>query len=148
MVMAMMMMSSERKPPPMPPSQDEAHTMIGDFTKITVSNSDNDLDWVQVTSVRLDSRMPDIPEVEIWRTVSLWMFLLFLFFLSVYFFTLLLLWISAQYKWRRHGFLPHLDTSQVEVEFPRTPDPPNGYHMVLIGYGTYGFVRLRMLNSC
>jgi len=60
--------------------------MIGDFTEITVSNSDNDLHLVEVTSARLDSRMPDIPEVEIWRTVSLWMFLLSLPF-SLYFFT-------------------------------------------------------------
>jgi len=37
MAMAMVMMSSERKPPSMPPSQDEAHIMIGDFTEITVS---------------------------------------------------------------------------------------------------------------
>jgi hypothetical protein len=29
----------------------------------------------------------------------------------------------AQYKWRQHGFLPPLKTSQVEVEFPREPDP-------------------------
>jgi len=73
--MAMAMInSSERKPPSMPPSQHEAHTMIGDFTEITVSNSDNDLHLVRVTSARLDSRMPDIPEVEIRRTVSLWMF--------------------------------------------------------------------------
>jgi len=71
----MAMMSMERKPPSMPPSQDEAHTMIGDLTEITVSNSDNDLRFVQVTSARLDCRMPVIPEVEIWRTVSLWMFL-------------------------------------------------------------------------
>ena len=62
-------------------------------------------------------------------------------------FTSLLLWISAQYKWRRHGFLPPPEISQVEVEFPRAPDPPNGYHMVLIGCGTYGFVRLRTLNG-
>jgi len=65
-------------------------------------------------------------------------------FSSLYF---LLLGISAQYKWRRHGFLPPPETSQVEVEFPRAPDPPNGYHMVLIGCGTYGFVRLRTLNG-
>jgi hypothetical protein len=74
--MAMAMMSSERKPRWMPPGQDEAHTMIGDFTEITVSNSDKNLHLVRVTSARLDGRMPDIPEVEIWRTVSLWMFLL------------------------------------------------------------------------
>jgi len=36
------------------------------------------------------------------------------------------LWISAQYKWRRHGFLPPPETSQVEVEFPRAPNPPTG----------------------
>ena len=58
MATAMAMMSSERKPPSMPPSQDEAHTMIGDFTEITVSNSDIDLHLVRVTSARLDGRMP------------------------------------------------------------------------------------------
>jgi len=36
----------------------------------------------------------------------------------------------------------------VEVEFPRAPDPPNGYHMVLICCGTYGFVHLHRLNGC
>jgi hypothetical protein len=64
------------------------------------------------------------------------------------FFSSLLVWISAQYKWRGHGFLPPPETSQVEVEFPRAPDPPNGYHMVLIGCGTYGVVRLRTLKRC
>jgi hypothetical protein len=61
--------------------------MIGDFTEIAVSNSDNDLHLIRVTSARLDGRMPDIPGVEIWRTVSLWMFLLSLLFSSLYFFT-------------------------------------------------------------
>ena len=65
MATAMAVMSSERKPPLMPPSQDEAHTRIGDFTEITVSNSDNDLHLVRVTSARLDGRMPDSLEVEI-----------------------------------------------------------------------------------
>jgi hypothetical protein len=51
MAMAMVMVtamvnSSERKPPSMQPSQDEAHAMIGNFTEITVSNSDNDLHLV------------------------------------------------------------------------------------------------------
>jgi len=87
MVMATAMMnSSERKPPSMQPSQDEAHTMIGHFTEITVSNSDDDLHLVRVTSARLDGRMPDIPEVEIWRTVSLWMFLLSLLFSLLHYF--------------------------------------------------------------
>ena len=36
---------------------------------------------------RVDGRMLDIPEVEIWRTVLLWMFLLSLFSPSLYFFT-------------------------------------------------------------
>jgi len=36
----------------------------------------------------------------------------------------------------------------VEVEFPRAPDPPNGYHMVLMGCGTYGLVRLHTWNGC
>jgi hypothetical protein len=65
MAMAMMMMSNERKPPSMPPSQDTAHTIVGDFTEITVSNSENDLHLIPATSARFDGRMPDIPEVEI-----------------------------------------------------------------------------------
>jgi len=84
MVMAMVMMSSERKPPSMPPSQDETHTMIGDFTEITVSNSDNDLHLVRVTSVRLDSRMPDNSEVEIGLDVPSFssLFCLLLYFIT------------------------------------------------------------------
>jgi len=53
-----------------------------------------------------------------------------------------LVWSSAWYKWRRHGFLP-LSESQVEVHCPRVPDPSKGRHgAVPIGCGTYGFVRL------
>ena len=59
MAMAMAMMSSERKPPPMLPSPDEAQTMIGVFTEITVSNSDYDLHLAQATSARIDGRMLD-----------------------------------------------------------------------------------------
>jgi len=69
-------------------------------------------------------------------------------FLLSLLFTSLLLWISAQYKWRGHGFLPPPELSQVEVELPHAPDPPNGYHTVLIGCETYGFVHLRTLNGC
>jgi len=90
LAMVKVMMSSERKPPSMPPSQDVAHTMIADFTEITVSNSDNELHLVRVRSARMDSQMPNITEVEIWRTVLLWMFLLSLSLLSsvlLYFFT-------------------------------------------------------------
>ena len=46
------------------------------------------------------------------------------------------------------GLLPSPEISQVEVEFPCALDLPNGYHTVLIGCVTYGFVRLRMLNVC
>jgi hypothetical protein len=67
--------------------------------------------------------------------------------LSSLFFTSLLHWISAQYKWRRHCILPPPEISQVEVEFPSAPDPPNGYHRVLIGCGTSGLVRLCTLNG-
>ena len=51
----------------------------------------------------------------------------FFCFFSSLLHTSLLHWISARYKWRRHGFLPPLDRSQVEVEFPRAPDPPKGH---------------------
>jgi len=65
MAMAMVMMGSERKPSSMPPSQDQAHTMIGECTKLAVSDSENDLLLVRVMSVRVDGRMHDCPEVEI-----------------------------------------------------------------------------------
>jgi len=41
--------------------------------------------------------------------------------------TSLLHWISARYKWRRPGFSPPPNRSQVQVEFPRAPDPPKGH---------------------
>jgi hypothetical protein len=118
--MVMAMMSSERKPPSFQPRQDEAHTMIGDFAEITVSNSDNDLHLIRVTSARLDGRMPDIPEVEILRTVSLWMFLLSLLFcLPLYFFTSLLL-----------CFFTSLDLGPVQMAsawvFTTSPDKSSG----------------------
>jgi hypothetical protein len=50
MAMPMAMMSSEQKPPLMSPSQNETYTINGDFTEITVSNSDNSLHWVRVMS--------------------------------------------------------------------------------------------------
>ena len=144
MAMAMAMMSSAWKPPSMPPSQDDAHTMIGDFTEITVSNSDDDLPLEQATSATFVGRMPDIPEMEMWRTVSLWMFLLSLLF------SLLLYLFGSRPSPNGvgTGFLPPPEICQVEVEFPRAPDPPNGYHTGLIGCGTYGFVRLHTLNGC
>jgi len=139
-----MVKSSEGKPPSIPPNQDEAHTAIRDFTEITVSNSDDDLRLVQATSARL---MVGCRTFRKWRYGGRCYFGCFFFLFSSLLFTSLLLSISAQYKWRQHGFLPPLERSQVEVEFPRVPDPPNGYHMVLIGCGTYGFVRLHTLNG-
>jgi len=44
--------------------------------------------------------------------------------------------------------LPPPDRSQVEVEFPRVPDPPKGYRTVPIGSGTYEFVRVRTRHDC
>ena len=111
-----------------------------------MSNSDDDLHLVRVTSARLDSRMPDNSEVEIGGRCDFGCS--FFLFSSLYFFTSLHLWISPQSKWRRHGFLPPPEISQVEVEFPHVPDLPNGYHTVLIGCGSYGFVRLCMLSGC
>ena len=61
----------------------------------------------------------------------------------VHLFSSTLRWISARYKWRRHGFLPPSE-SQVEVDFPHALDPPKGRHWAVpIGCGTYGFIRLR-----
>jgi hypothetical protein len=133
-----------RKPPHVPPSQNDGHTMIGDFTVITVYNSDNDLHLPRVTIGRMDFWMLDIAELAIWRTVSLWMFLLSLLFgLLLYFFGSL-----AQYNWSRHGFLPPQEIHQVVVDFPSAADLLNGYHSVLMGWGWYGFISLRTLNGC
>jgi len=54
---------------------------------ISVSNSNDNLHLVQVTSAKLNGQMLVISDMEIWRTVLLWMFLLsLLFFLILYFF--------------------------------------------------------------
>jgi hypothetical protein len=45
-----MMVGTERKPLSMLPSPDETHSVIGDFTKIPVSNSDNSLHLIKVSS--------------------------------------------------------------------------------------------------
>jgi len=143
MAIAMAMMSSELMPLSMPPRQDDAHSMIGDFTKISESNSENELLLVWVTSVRFNGQMPDILEVEIWKAVSLWMFFHCLVFSSVHFFTSLLHWIWAQYKWLWHGFLPPLEISQLEVEFPHAPDLLNGFPQWY-----WSLVRLMDLYDC
>jgi hypothetical protein len=94
MAKKMAMMSSKQKPPSLPPSQDETNCIIGDFTEITVSNYDNYLHLIQATRARFDGRMLDTPEVEIWRTVLLCIFLLsVLSSLILYYFTSLLLYI-------------------------------------------------------
>jgi len=60
-----------------------------------------------------------------------------------------LLWISALYKWRWHGFLSPPDHRQVEVEFPRSPDPLNGRHWASpTGNMTYDFVWVRPQREC
>jgi len=79
-------------------------------------------------------------QMPVLTTVLLWMFLLSVLFS-------LLVWILALYKWHRHGFLPPAEICQVEVEFPCALVPPNGYHTVVIGSSTYGFIQLRKLNS-
>jgi len=76
LAIVMVMVTSKRKPPSIPPCQVKAHVMIADLTEITVSHSDNDLHLLQAMGARFDDRMPDIQEVEILRTVLLWMFLL------------------------------------------------------------------------
>jgi hypothetical protein len=55
--------------------------------------------------------------------------------------------ISARYTWRRHGFKPPPERSQLEVEFPRALDMPKCYSMVPIGCGTYEFVWERMRHD-
>jgi hypothetical protein len=44
--------------------------------------------------------------------------------------------------------LPLLEISQVEVDFAWVPDPPIGYHTVLMGSGTYRIIGLHTVNSC
>jgi len=112
--MMIAMMSWQRKLPSMLPSQDEAHGMIGDFNAITVFISDNELHFTITSSARLDGQMLDIPELEIWRMVSLWMLQLLLLLTS-------LLGISAQYRWDWHRFLPSPEICEVELKFPFVP---------------------------
>jgi len=91
--------------------------------------------WELMVGFSMDNWMPDISEVEIWRTGSLWMFLLSLLC------TLLLHWIPAQYNWHRQGFLPPPAISQMEVEFPLAPDLLKGcpeQHWSVVGLmGSY-----------
>jgi len=71
----MTMISNVHMPLSMPQSHDQGHTKLKDFTEIMVSNSNNDLPLEAVTSARLDGRRPDIPDIEVGKTVSLCMFL-------------------------------------------------------------------------
>jgi len=81
-----MMMTRDREPTSMPKSHVKANTVIRDFSEITLPNSHNCICFEQVIIESVDGRMLDILDVEICRTVSLWMFLLALFFSSLYFF--------------------------------------------------------------
>ena len=74
---AMLRIGSDPKPPSMWPNQDEAHTMIGDLTAITVLNSSNDQHLVLIMCTKLDDSMLHIAHVQILRTVSFWMLLHF-----------------------------------------------------------------------
>jgi len=113
-----------------------------------VPNCDNDLRLVQFTSGRLDGWMLVTLEVEIWRTVLLWMFLLSLFVTSLlpYFYTA-------------------LDSGAVQIASAQVLTPSGdmssgggGYMCpgsaerlpgaVKFSCSTHGFVRLRTLNSC
>jgi hypothetical protein len=75
-----LMICSEQWPQSMPPSQDDVHSVIGDFTLITLSIFNNGLHLVQATRVELDREVSDSKMVEIWKTLSFWMFLLSVFF--------------------------------------------------------------------
>jgi len=70
-----------------------------------------------------------------------------MFLFPLYFFTF---WITAQYKWHRHGFLPPPETSQVEVEFPCALDPlkgcPQRYCLVVGLMGSYIWVRWTVVS--
>jgi hypothetical protein len=44
--------------------------------------------------------------------------------------------------------LPPLEIVHMEGEFLGAPDQLEGYHVILIGGGTNGFIRLRTLNGC
>jgi len=116
--------------------------MIGEFTEITVSDSDNDLHMVRGTNARLMGRCLTFRK---WRFGGRCYFGCSFLFSSLYFFKSLDL---GPVQMAAARVLPPPETSQVEVEFPSAPDPPNDYHMVLIGCGTYGFVPLPTLNGC
>jgi len=98
LAMAMVIMSSKQQPLWMPPSQDMAHSIIEVFSKMTMSSSNYHLPKLQVTSTRLNWRVLDDPEVEMWMMSSLWMFLLSPFCTSLF------LPILAEYKWPQHAF--------------------------------------------
>jgi len=83
--MVTMMICSEQKPIWILPSQNETHTIIEDFSMVTVFNSDNYLYMVWVVSVRLYSSILGIPEMVILITLSLWCS--FCFFSSLHVFS-------------------------------------------------------------
>ena len=80
----------------------------------------------------MDGRWSIGPEAEIWRTGLL---------LDVFLLLFLLFFGSGPGSNDVGTGFYHLP---LEVEFTGVPDPPKGRHCaILIGCGTYGFVRLR-----
>jgi hypothetical protein len=72
----------------------------------------------------------------------------FFCFFSSHLHTLLLLWISARYKWRRHGFY-HLRISvNGRWSFPVRRIRRKGHNTVPIGSGTFELVRVRTRHDC
>jgi hypothetical protein len=82
---------------------------------------DSDKDLLRETSYGKDGRWSMGLEVEIWRRDHLWMFSSF----SLLFFSSLDLGpVQMASAWIFTTF----GVSQVEVDFPRAPDPPKGRH--------------------
>ena len=74
------------------------------------------------TKTDAEIRAPDMMVVGAWVRKSRYGDAITFGCFLVYLFSSALLWISARYKWRRHG-LYHLP---LEVKVPCAPDPPKG----------------------
>jgi len=93
MVMARVMWSGEQMPPSTLLCQNKVLSIIGHFNTIVEAKSKHGLHLPPITRVRLDGRMPYMPEVEIWSIVSLLMFLLSLLFTSLH-----LYWFGSRHS--------------------------------------------------
>jgi hypothetical protein len=79
------------------------------------------------------------------RKVINWAFLLLFLLFSILY---ILHWISARYKWRRHGFY-HLRISvNGRWSFPVRRIRRKGHRTVPIGCGTFELVRVRTRHDC